>query len=302
MEVFLDIRTLSFMTGITALAMFLCMLHVFARRKTYPGFKHWTFAALAFWLGFSMLSLRHLLPDVGTVVVANLFIGLGAVLICRGLTCFCGGRPKNWQAAASLVLLALLFVYFTHIQPSVNARIVVLSFFLAVFFLRAAFRTKGSVARLLGETDYLLTSALLLAGVWVGLRGVVTWIWGDAIADFMNAGVWHGLSFLVFMVCDILIMAGLVGINSKRTELGLISAKKEIESLQSFLPICANCKKVRDDQGYWQQVESYISEHTGAELTHGICPDCMKKLYPELAKKKPEPAAAKRTSSGQKPV
>lgn len=53
----------------------------------------------------------------------------------------------------------------------------------------------------------------------------------------------------------------------------------EVKVLKEILPICANCKKIRDDQGYWQQVESYISEHTNASFTHGICPDCMKTLY-----------------------
>jgi hypothetical protein len=49
-----------------------------------------------------------------------------------------------------------------------------------------------------------------------------------------------------------------------------------------MLPICAACKKIRDDQGYWQAVERYISEHSEAQFSHGLCPDCMKKLYPEF--------------------
>jgi CheY-like chemotaxis protein len=56
----------------------------------------------------------------------------------------------------------------------------------------------------------------------------------------------------------------------------------KIKTLSGLLPICASCKKIRDDQGYWTQLERYISEHSEAEFTHGCCPDCMKKLYPEL--------------------
>jgi hypothetical protein len=286
MQLFLDIRTLSFVTAVTALAMFLCMLHVAIRRKTYPGFKRWTVAALAFFLGFAMLSLRHLLPDFGTVVVANFLIGLGTVLICQGLIAFCGGRQKNFLVITSLGLLALLFTYFTHIEPDVRARVVVISLFMALFFFRAARHTKGAAAMLVGETNNLLLYSLLLIGVWSGLRGAFTWIWGGRITDFMSAGIWHGLSFAVFMVCNILIMVGLISLNGKRTENDLISAKEEIQSLRGFLPICAHCKKIRDDQGYWQQVEIYIEEHTGAEFTHGICPECMKKLYPELTRDK----------------
>lgn len=58
---------------------------------------------------------------------------------------------------------------------------------------------------------------------------------------------------------------------------------EQIKQLSGLLPICANCKKIRNDQGYWLQVENYISDHTGVEFSHGICPACMEKLYPEMA-------------------
>ncbi|MFA5182501.1 MAG: PAS domain S-box protein [Syntrophales bacterium] len=56
----------------------------------------------------------------------------------------------------------------------------------------------------------------------------------------------------------------------------------EVRTLRGIVPICANCKKIRDDKGYWNQVEKYVSEHTDAEFSHGICPDCAKKLYPDI--------------------
>jgi len=280
---FLDIRTLSFITGVTALAMFLCMLHVAIRRKTYPGFYLWTAAALANTLGFMMMSLRHHLPDFGTVVLANFLIGLASVLICRGLASFSQARQLNWLDFPALAVLIALFIYFTHWQPDVRARVVVLSLFLAFFFYRAVKHTMGTAATLVGETNYLLLLSLSFAAVWLCLRGAVTWLWGTPITDFMSAGVWQGLAFVVFMICNILYTVGLISITSKRTENDLVYAREEIQSLRGFLPICAHCKKIRDDQGYWQQVESYIEERTGAEFTHGICPECMKKLYPGLS-------------------
>ena len=54
-------------------------------------------------------------------------------------------------------------------------------------------------------------------------------------------------------------------------------------TLSGLIPICAACKKVRDDQGYWQQVEEYVSAHAEVEFSHGLCPDCMAKLYPDAA-------------------
>ncbi len=64
----------------------------------------------------------------------------------------------------------------------------------------------------------------------------------------------------------------------------LKEAHDEIRVLRGILPICAGCKKIRDDQGYWTQLESYIRDHTEAEFTHGICPACEERLYPEIYK------------------
>jgi PAS domain S-box-containing protein len=56
----------------------------------------------------------------------------------------------------------------------------------------------------------------------------------------------------------------------------------EVKVLKGFIPICASCKQIRDDQGFWDQIENYITRHSDAHFSHGICPDCMKKLYPEM--------------------
>ena len=58
---------------------------------------------------------------------------------------------------------------------------------------------------------------------------------------------------------------------------------QRIRMLEGFLPICANCKQIRNDDR-WEQIEKYISDHSLAKFSHSICPDCMKKLYPELFK------------------
>jgi PAS domain S-box-containing protein len=64
----------------------------------------------------------------------------------------------------------------------------------------------------------------------------------------------------------------------------LQQALAEVRTLRGFVPICASCKKIRDDKGYWNEVEKYVSDHTEAKFSHGICPDCMEKVYPEYKK------------------
>lgn len=64
-----------------------------------------------------------------------------------------------------------------------------------------------------------------------------------------------------------------------QTNLDLESAINEVQTLSGLLPICSSCKKIRDDKGYWNQIEQYIGAHTEAEFSHSICPDCSEKLY-----------------------
>ena len=66
----------------------------------------------------------------------------------------------------------------------------------------------------------------------------------------------------------------------------LQTALSEVKTLSGLLPICASCKKIRDDKGYWKQIEAYISEHSKAEFSHGICPECAEKLYPDFGSRR----------------
>ena len=83
-------------------------------------------------------------------------------------------------------------------------------------------------------------------------------------------------------------MAELSRLNRELTERNeeLQQALAQIQTLRGLIPICASCKKIRDDAGYWQQVDVYLREHTQAEFTHGLCPDCAAKLYPDVFAKK----------------
>lgn len=78
----------------------------------------------------------------------------------------------------------------------------------------------------------------------------------------------------------------------KAREQDLEQALSEIKILRGILPICASCKKIRDDKGYWTQIETYIGRHSEAVFSHGVCPKCIKEqypdLYPELLKKNPD--------------
>jgi len=103
--------------------------------------------------------------------------------------------------------------------------------------------------------------------------------------DIFFSGKKHHITSSRLQILDLLFSAFENAVEKNRelqqTNKELQEALDTVKTLKGLVPICANCKKIRNDDGYWQQVESYVMEHTEAEFSHGICPDCMKKLYPE---------------------
>ncbi len=68
----------------------------------------------------------------------------------------------------------------------------------------------------------------------------------------------------------------------ERANEDLKRALENVRTLRGMLPICSHCKRVRDDSGYWKQIESYIAEHSEADFSHGICPLCLEQYYPDI--------------------
>ena len=98
----------------------------------------------------------------------------------------------------------------------------------------------------------------------------------------MQASAVQGVTIMVFFGGNIFVIIGLIVLNFQRVEVELLTSMEEIKTLKGIIPICASCKKIRDDKGSWEQIETYIRDHSDAEFSHGICPECMKKLYPEF--------------------
>lgn len=103
-----------------------------------------------------------------------------------------------------------------------------------------------------------------------------------------GSSVWQALSnrtlSLIAVWSTALLVAQRRSIEEKRQAAVLAKerALDEIKVLRGFLPICSSCKKIRDDDGYWRQVELYIGDHSEAQFSHSVCPECAVKLYPEF--------------------
>jgi hypothetical protein len=93
-----------------------------------------------------------------------------------------------------------------------------------------------------------------------------------------------GLAFMILNAFIGLFWGKIRQTNTEKSKViaQLQEALAEVQILSGFLPICSSCKKVRDDHGYWNQIEAYISERSEAEFSHSICPECAEKMYPDI--------------------
>lgn len=134
---------------------------------------------------------------------------------------------------------------------------------------------------LLSRIEYLLVN--------MRLRGMVNKRNPEMGIEIYFAGKKHRITSERLQIIDLL-FSTYEAIIQKNRELERLNrelkiAKDRIKTLSGLIPICAKCKKVRNDEGYWQEVEVYISSHSDADFTHGICTDCMKELYPDFYEK-----------------
>ena len=170
--------------------------------------------------------------------------------------------------------------------------------------------TAGAFAvRMIRETGSWTAWGLIAGGLWgMALRRAFSLqqvLFGGAASE-------PGLAFeLVGLAISVLMLAGVraikpvfLSIREAKETAETLSAEKErvlaelkkalseVKVLKGFLPICAECKRIRDDDGQWHYVESYIEEHSDAEFTHGLCPDCGKRLYPKYHREAGQPKKA----------
>lgn len=282
MNIFFDIRTLSLFSGFISACLFCCMVYIYRNQKAYPGFKQWTLGYFLNFSGFVFLSLRNILPDFITVITANLCIVLCFVFIARGLINFAGQKQNIWLDVFPPAVLVMFFIHFLYFYPSLNARITVISLVMIFLCLRCISIIHKKIPLRLGGKNRLLITAFIWVAFWLSFRIFLTLSHEKHIHDFMSNSTIQGISIIAGSIGLIFIAAGLIIINAQRLENNLIRANEEIKILKGFLPICMYCKKIRDDNGYWNQIEAYIQKHSEAEFSHSICSECAKKYHPEI--------------------
>jgi hypothetical protein len=129
---------------------------------------------------------------------------------------------------------------------------------------------------------------VVMAGWFNGLRWAMLLTFALPLARFLIAvnlePLWD-INYNIINALDRVVVLAVVGIIASRLSHSVRLLQREVKVLEGLIPICANCKKIRDEQQEWQPLEKYIIERSDAKFSHGVCPECLKTLYPDYRAK-----------------
>jgi len=282
----IDIRTLVLVCTITSLIVAIAFgAAAGSRRRLNVAMLCWGFGFLLRVLGFFFIFLRGRIPDFISTPLANTLIVAGTVALLWGINIY-AGKPIQWWfglawVTASIVLLLLA----TYAQPNYNVRVLVVSLLLVgvdVGIARGLILTRETGVR---PQQISLAILFLASGAAMAVRGFIA-ITAPAQSSVFESNAASLIAFIDGFILPICATLGLLSTVALKTQIereksisDLEVALRRVKALSGLLPICASCKKIRDENGNWNEVESYVSAHSEADFSHSICPDCFSKLY-----------------------
>ena len=210
---------------------------------------------------------------------------------------------ETFEVALDLIFAGVLIISYISMRRFNNDMLIyrVGLFFLSLVYLYAMYVGTGEGTILywmfILPLIYLFFLGKNEGMVWSILSGVLM-----VVIFFLPTTYPYGLNIQYrFMLAFIFVSVFAIGLESSRQRFSELFAKErlrlieekrrletaqsEIKTLSGLLPICANCKKIRDDEGDWHDVAIYVRDHSDADFSHGICPDCFHALYPQFSKK-----------------
>ncbi len=249
--------------------------------KVYSGFNYWTTAAFLNMISLCFFAVSSHI-SIPLDYLGYLLSFLSALLLPYGLK-VSGGISSNRLFTSFLSALTLsIILLLTQLPFTMDQKLAVTVFItlIPIFLLSIHYLYRKDSLHM-GLKKKLITTTLLIGMVLCILRLVLTvydiYVVPEGLALFRKQ--W------VTILLDnnfTLIYFSFVLLNFRKLERDLQKRTEENEVLEGLLPICAECKMIRDEKGGWNILEGYISSHSEAQFSHSICPSCIEKLYPDM--------------------
>jgi hypothetical protein len=279
----LDLRTTLLVTAIVYAACTVLVVQLWRQnRMRFAGLGFLTINYTLQSIGLIALVARGALPEGISILLSNFLISLGVVFGYYGLSLF-AGKPqklKMWFFLIVAFMLAQGYWYF--IAPDLMWRKINSSMILLVTGVLTAFFLLRMVEEPVRNFTRVVAWAYYSYAVFFGLRIVIILAEQNRGGDFFDSGSLESLLALFYPAMFVVMTYALSLMINRRLSWEAEQANAQVKVLSGLLPICAHCKKVRDDKGYWSQIETYVSMHSEADFSHGFCPECEHELYPDL--------------------
>lgn len=285
----LDLRTIILVSCIVYFSCTLLVLQLWRQnRRNFDGLGLLSLCYVFQTLGLFVLVVRGLIPEGLSVVFSNLLMVGGVILGYRGFTTFAGNRQSLVMWAVMFIMFLLAQSYWYFIMPDLmwrkinSSMIMVVVGSLVAYFM--FFMVDKTMRRFTGVVGW---AHVIYAGFFT-VRLVIAWLEQRRKGSFFDVNSMESVLALAYPALFVnMTYAVSLMINARlvwQAECAVDAREEEqakVKVLRGLLPICAHCKKVRDDRGYWNQIEAYIKTHSEAEFSHGYCPECEKRYYSE---------------------
>ncbi|MCC6153175.1 MAG: hypothetical protein IT367_05420 [Candidatus Hydrogenedentes bacterium] len=292
----IDTKTLVIVASLTAVSVGTSFGFAWMAARRERCLAVWSVAFLLVAAGYLLVWTRNISPDFISIVVANTLLIAGGLALVRGIDSFLEIQNTSWQLYLCGVAACFLLHYYTYFQPSLDARIIVVSIAVGLFAFVSAWRLLRNYEVELRNPQAFVATLFLLHGLIMVYRAAASTL-GSAGSELFTTNIATIASLLDFVLLFPCVSLGLLSMvharasvnlqceNRERraseikllqTTQNLEAALAEIKTLKGIIPICMYCKKIRDTQGAWEQLEVYIAMRSDAEFSHGICPECLK--------------------------
>jgi len=262
--------------------------------KTYPGYGSWLCSLFAMAIGYCSIIFRETMPTALGIGLTNVaFISVG-VFRLDAVKRFTQGQElkKVYYLLPVAVLPFAMYFYL------VKDAIIIRTFFTSLFLALPALLISAELYKNRNRENSNLFLAIAGLNAFNVLLLMLRAIIGlsSTNATLFSSEKIHQIYFLAVIVIEVGVGIAWLMMNNQRLEVELRASRdslqttntelekalSEVKALSGIIPICMHCKEIRDDKGYWNQLETFISRHSEAKFNHSICPRCLKEKYPDL--------------------
>lgn len=280
-----DIRTLVLVASVAAAATAMLFLIIGRpQRRVAPELSLWAAAFASNAVGLTLIYLRGRIPAWASFPLANTLILAATQMVLLGLDRFAGVPRLRQHVVYFAVATAVLFAAYRRdyyvFAVVLSAALLIPTVVLCARLVTMPAPGMRAERTVLGGLFTLEAALLVVRGI-----GVAS---GHRQATLFAPSPSTILLYFGVILAPMLVGPALLALVGRREQLAkerligeLTAALAEVRTLRGLLPICASCKQIRDDAGGWLPVETYVARHSDAEFTHGICPTCAVRLYPD---------------------